>query len=225
MKERPSLVLDLGCGTGRMTLALAKKGYDMTGVDYSVLMLGEAREAAYDQGMSDKILWLCQDIRSFELYGTMGAIVSCLDTVNHITKDSELLATFSLVHNYLDPEGLFIFDVNTPYKFENIYGNEAYILEDEDEYGAVYCGWQNDYDRESGVCDFYLTIFSEGEDGRYSRAEEHQRERCYSRERLLAMLSETGFETVGVYADFELGSPREDCERWYIVARAKKDTK
>ena len=87
MKSRPNLVMDLGCGTGKMTLALAKKGYDMTGIDYSVNMLGRAREAAAEAGLSERILWLCQDMRRFELYGTMGAIVSCLDTINHLTKE------------------------------------------------------------------------------------------------------------------------------------------
>ena len=220
LKAKPDIVLDLACGTGRMTRTLSGRGYDMIGVDGSEAMLSEA----YMQG-GERILYLLQDMRELELYGTVGAVVCCLDSINYLLEDSDVKKVFSLVHNYLDPDGLFIFDVNTPYKFENIYGNEAYILEDEDEYGAVYCGWQNDYDRESGVCDFYLSIFSEGEDGRYSRAEEHQRERCYGRESLLAMLSETGFETVGVYSDFQLGNPREDCERWYIVARAKKDIK
>ena len=84
-RGKPELVLDLGCGTGRMTLELAKRGYDMTGIDYSVEMLDIARESAERAGLADKMLWLCQDITEFELYGTVDVTVSCLDTLNHLT--------------------------------------------------------------------------------------------------------------------------------------------
>ena len=116
---RPELVLDLGCGTGSMTLELAKRGYDMTGVDLSVEMLDIARERAYDSDLADKMLWLCQDMTGFELYGTVDLAVSCLDCLNHLTKPGELDKCLSLVHNYLIPDGLFIFDVNGKAKFES----------------------------------------------------------------------------------------------------------
>ena len=218
LPSRPELVLDLACGTGRMTRELAGRGYDMIGVDGSADMLSEA----YSVG-GEGILYLLQDMRGFELYGTVGAVVCCLDSINYLLEEGDVKRVFSLVHNYLDPDGLFIFDVNTPYKFENTYGNEAYILEDEDENGAVFCGWQNEYDRESGICDFFLTIFSETEKGCYVREEEHQRERCYGRAAILRMLTDTGFETLGVYSDFDFHEPVENSERWYIVARAKKE--
>ena len=220
LKVRPEIILDLACGTGRMTRTLAARGYDMIGVDGSEDMLSEA----YMQG-GERILYLLQDMREFELYGTVGAVVCCLDSINYLLNEGDVRKVFSLVHNYLDPDGLFVFDVNTPYKFENIYGNEAYILEDEDEYGAIFCGWQNEYDRESKICNFYLTLFSEDEDGRYLRSEEHQRERCYGQSELSQMLSAVGFEIVGIYSDFEYSVPCETCERWYIVARAKKENK
>ena len=215
--DRPELFLDLACGTGRMTRTMSARGYDMIGVDGSEAMLSEA----YMQG-GEGILYLLQDMREFELYGTVGAVVCCLDSINYLLEESDVKKVFSLVHNYLDPDGLFIFDVNSPYKFENVYGNEAYILEDEDEEGAIFCGWQNDYNRESRICDFYLTIFSETEKGSYIREEEHQRERCYDREAIEEMLSESGFEMLGVYSDFDFNSPAENSERWYIVAKAKK---
>ena len=220
LKDRPEIILDLACGTGRMTRTLAARGYDMIGVDGSEDMLSEA----YMQG-GERILYLLQDMREFELYGTVGAVVCCLDSINYLLKEDDVRKVFSLVHNYLDPDGLFIFDVNTPYKFENVYGNEAYILEDEDEYGAIFCGWQNEYDKDSKICDFYLTLFSEGEDGRYMRSEEHQRERCYNETEICQMLSDAGFEMIGIYSDFERGTPDRTCERWYIVARAKKENK
>ena len=218
MKTRPSLVMDLGCGTGKMTLALAKKGYDMTGIDYSVNMLGKAREAAYDQGLSDNILWLCQDIRSFELYGTMGAIVSCLDTVNHITKEKELLTVFSLVHNYLDPDGLFIFDVNGKKKFETLYANQTYVFEE----GNDFCVWENEYNEKSHLCRFFITLFSKQRDGRYIRSEETQSERMYTLMSLRHALEQTGFEFIGAYSDFDFTEATDSAERIYIAARCKK---
>ena len=154
LPARPALVLDLACGTGRMTRTLAKRGYDMIGVDGSADMLSEA----YASLEGESILYLLQDMRSFELYGTVGAVVCCLDSINYLLEEKDVGTVFSLVHNYLDPDGLFLFDVNSPYKFSQVYGNNAYVLEDETEEDgevrAVYCGWQNAYNRESGICDF-----------------------------------------------------------------------
>ena len=217
LSERPSLVLDLACGTGRMTRELSRRGYDMIGVDRSADMLSEA----YSKG-GEGILYLLQDMRSFELYGTVGAAVCCLDSINYLLEEKDVKKTFSLVHNYLDPDGIFIFDVNTPYKFKNVYGDNAYILEDEDEEGAIFCGWQNEYCEKSGICDFYLTLFEEDGEGGYVRSDEHQRERCYSLDALSEILSSCGFELLGVYSDYAASACAEDTERWYIVARAKK---
>ena len=153
----PELVLDLGCGTGRMTLELAARGYDMTGVDISPEMLDAARDSAEKKGMADKILWLCQDMTEFELYGTVDVTVSCLDCINHLESKADLEKCLDLVHNYLIPDGLFIFDINGKAKFENVYSDNSYVMEED---GSV-CVWQNYYNRKSGVCDFYITLFEE----------------------------------------------------------------
>ena len=216
--SRPEIVLDLACGTGRMTRELAEKGYDMIGVDGSADMLGEA----YSQG-GEGILYLLQDMREFELYGTVGATVCCLDSLNYLLDENDLRKTFSLVHNYSDPDALFMFDMNTPYKFENIYSDNAYILEDESsDGGAIFCGWQNFYDADTKICDFYLSVFGEDEDGAYIRSDEHQRERCYTLDEVRDALCACGFEIIGVFGDIEFSEPANDCERWYFVARAKK---
>lgn len=217
-KEKPGIVLDLACGTGRMTRELASRGYDMIGVDGSSDMLNEACMSG-----AQGILYLLQDMSEFELYGTVGATVCCLDSLNYLTDPCELDKTFRLVHNYSDPDALFIFDVNTPYKFENVYSNNAYVLEDESEDGgAIYCGWQNFYDGESKICDFYLSVFKENEDGSYFRADEQQKERCYEKDEICSALACAGFELVGIYSDYGLSEPTESTERWYFVARAKK---
>ena len=218
LSERPTLVLDLACGTGRMTRELSSRGYDMIGVDGSPSMLSEA----YSENR-ENILYLLQDMRSFELYGTVGATVCCLDSPNYLLDARDLKKTFLTVHNYLDPDGLFIFDMNTPYKFKNVYGDNAYILEDDDGKGhSAFCGWQNEYDEESRICDFYLTIFEENEDSSYERSDEHQRERCYEYSEIETLLCECGFEFLGCYSDTNFSPCENDTERWYIVARAKK---
>ncbi|MBQ7390612.1 MAG: methyltransferase domain-containing protein [Clostridia bacterium] len=215
----PELVLDLGSGTGSMTLELAKRGYDMTGIDYSVEMLDIARERAEKAGLSDKMLWLCQDMTDFELYGNVDVTVSCLDTVNHITDPSDLSSCFSLVHNYLVPDGLFIFDVNGRYKFENIYGSESYVIEDK----SSFLVWQNYYNEKSRICDFYISLFEKCDDGRYERYDEDQRERMYTLRSLKRLLKDNGFEFIGAYSDFAFTEGSDDDERLYLVARCIKN--
>ena len=218
LATRPSLVLDLACGTGTMTRELASRGYDMIGIDGSADML---TEAFMQKEEGESTLYLNQDMREFELYGTVGAVVCCLDSINYLLSEGDVKKTFSLVHNYLDPDGLFLFDVNTPYKFENIYSDNAYILEDEIDGKDIYCGWQNSYDKESGICDFYLSLFEETDEG-YSRFDEHQEERCYKKDTLAELLRECGFELIHIVSGYDFEAPDEKCERWYFIARAKK---
>ncbi len=228
LQERPTLLLDLACGTASMTLELRRRGYDMIGIDGSPDMLSVAYERADDAGL-DGLLFLLQDMRTFELYGTVGAITCCLDSINYLTSEEDVARCFDRAHNYLDPNGLFLFDVNSPYKFKHIYGDNAYVLEDDlpidpesGETRAVYCGWQNHYDQETDLCDFYLSVFEEDEHGAYRRTDEQQKERCYTREQLTRLLEQTGFEVLGCFGDWNFAEPSQDCERYYFVARAKK---
>lgn len=228
MQARPCLVLDLACGTGSMALELAARGYDMIGVDGSADMLSEAFERALERGVN--VLWLEQDMRTFELYGTVGAVTCCLDSLNYLLSGEDLSACFSTVHNYLDPDGLFLFDMNTPYKFRHVYANNAYILEDELIYGEgedeervpVFCGWQNTYHEDSGICDFDLSLFEALPDGSYRREDEHQQERCYTMDEIRTRLSDAGFEFLGVWSDYNRSPINEQTERWYFAARAIK---
>lgn len=226
LDKKPELLLDLACGTGSMTLELQRRGYDMIGVDGSPDMLSVAYERAAERDC-EGALFLLQDMRTFELYGTVGAVTCCLDSINYLLCEKDVERTFSCVHNYLDPDGLFLFDVNSPYKFEHVYGDNAYILEDEliDEEGgvqAVFCGWQNHYDAQTGLCTFDLSLFEEREDGGYDRSDEEQTERCYKREQLEDLLTKTGFEVLGCFGGRDFSEPQENCERYYFVARAKK---
>ena len=217
-KSKTSLLLDLACGTGKLTLMLREVGFDMTGIDLSEDMLSVAREACYEKGIND-VLWLCQDMTAFELFGTVDACVCCLDSINYLTKLSDVKKCFSLVYNYLIPDGVFVFDINTPYRFEHVYGNNAYILEDE---GSL-CAWQNEYDEKKKLCRFYLSIFLENEDGTYERSDEIQCEKCYTRKQIEKALTDTGFEILGVYGDLNHTPSTDTDEKWYFTVRCKKD--
>lgn len=212
-----SLVLDLCCGTGTMTLELDSLGYDMTGIDLSPEMLDIARQKALDKNRAENILFLCQDMCSFELYGTVQAVVSCLDSLNHLDSKADLKKVFDLVHNYLERGGLFMFDLNSPYKFKNIYGTNAYVLEDE----GIYCGWQNIYDKDSRICDFYTTVFTENEDGTYSRFDDYEREYCFTQKEVEKLLLKCGFELVSVDGDIDGSAVEKDTERLYFTAKRK----
>lgn len=211
-----AIVADLGCGTGRMTRLLADAGYDMIGIDNSEGMLSVARDAAAadDNG----ILYLLQDMTDFELYGTVGAVTCFLDGMNHLTRTGELEKCFRLVHNYLDPDGVFFFDLNTPYKFDTEYGHRDIIIEDEDDMLL----WQNDYNKERKICDFYLTAFFVDEDGRYDREDTTWRERCYSCSYVTKLLEKCGFTDVRFMNESLDGEPGNRDLRWYVSARAVK---
>ena len=228
LPQRPELVLDLACGTGSMTLELARRGYDMIGVDGSADMLACAADRA--TGIPG-LLFLQQDMRSFELYGTVGAVTCCLDSLNYLLSPEDLDRCFASVHNYLDPDGLFLFDMNTPHKFRTVYANNAYVLEDElvwdagtdeEERAAIFCGWQNHFDPETNLCDFDLSLFEEMPDGSYRRSDEHQCERCYSMDEIRDALTRAGLELLGVWADWSFSPASETTERWYFAARAIK---
>ena len=208
-----ALVCDLGCGTGTMTKLLAERGFDMIGVDNSEGMLSLAMESS-----PEGILYLLQDMTDFELYGTVGAVTCFLDGMNHLTRPGELERCFRLVHNYLDPDGVFFFDLNTPCKFENEYGTRDIIIEDGDDVLL----WQNDYNKERKLCDFYLSAFVMDDDGRYDRRDTWWRERCYSRRYVTSLLEKCGFADVRFMNDPLTDEPESDAMRWYVSARAVK---
>lgn len=215
---KPESVLDLACGTGAMTVELARRGYDMTGVDLSEEMLAVARRKCDAERFAHKVLLVRQDMCELELYGTVNAVVCCLDSLNYLTSTDALRRTFAHVHTYLDPDGLFLFDMNAPAKFERVYADNAYVLEDE----GILCAWQNEYNPKSKLCNFWLSIFEEGADGRWERYDECQRERCYSLRIVKKLLAEVGFALCALSADFDGGEADDNTERWYFTARAIK---
>ena len=212
------LVLELGCGTGNMTRLLAQNGYDMIGVDNSMDMLEIAMEKR-EEGKED-ILYLLQDMREFELYGTVRAVVSVCDSMNYITGEEDLLEVFRLVNNYLDPGGIFIFDLNTEYKYKEILG-ETTIAEDREDASFI---WENYYDSEEQINEYDLALFIplEIEDEvLYRKYEETHYQRAYSLETIKRLLSEAGMEYLAAYDAFTREPVKKHSERIYILAREK----
>ena len=209
------LVLDLGCGTGSLSCLLDEKGYDMIGVDLSEEMLVIAKEKAIEENRD--ILYLNQDMREFELYGTVGAVVSVCDSLNYILEEEELLQVFRLVNNYLDPDGIFLFDLNTRYKYEELMGDNT-IAENRESCSFI---WENYYDKEKCINQYNLTIYIEGEDGRYDRWEETHFERFYETEKVIELLEKAGMEFLYVTDEFTDCPPETDSQRIVFLAREK----
>ncbi len=207
------LVLELGCGTGSMTELLARKGFDMIGVDSSEEMLEIAMEKKMESGLD--ILYLQQDMREFELYGTVRAVVSVCDSMNYILEEEELLEVFRLVNNYLDPGGVFIFDMNTPYKYRDVIG-DATIAENREDGSFI---WDNFYDEETGINEYELTLFLPEKDGLYRKYQELHCQRAYETDTVRRLLEEAGLEFVAVYDAFTHNPPGEKSERIYLIAR------
>ena len=209
------LVLDLGCGTGNMTEMLASSGYDMIGVDNAEEMLEIAMEKKVESGHD--ILYLLQDMREFELYGTVRAVISACDSVNYITDDEDLTEVFRLVNNYLDPEGLFVFDFNTEYKYREILGEQT-IAEDREECSFI---WDNYYDEDERINEYELTLFVRDEEQPqlYRKYQEEHFQRAYTLEQIRHMLTEARLEYVTAYDDYTKESPHDRSERICVVAR------
>ncbi|MBE6617655.1 MAG: class I SAM-dependent methyltransferase [Ruminococcaceae bacterium] len=210
-------VLDLGCGTGSMTLELAARGYDMTGIDLSEDMLSVADSRVREAGLDD-VLFICGNMASFELYGTVDAVVCCLDGINHLHKKEDLLSCFSLVANYLEDDGLFIFDLNTPHKFSTVYSNNDYILEDD----GIMCCWRNRLSKKGDVVDFYLTVYEEQDDGTWLRSDGIERERAYGLRAIENALNACGLKLVDVSSGYDFEPITKNTERWYITAKKSR---
>ncbi|MEF9940404.1 MAG: class I SAM-dependent methyltransferase [Clostridium sp.] len=209
------LLLDLGCGTGSLTELLTQKGYEMIGVDISEDMLQLAMEKRERSGMD--ILYLLQDMREFELYGTVRAVVSICDSMNYILEFQDLIQVFRLVNNYLDPGGIFIFDLNTEYKYREVLGQST-IAEDRDESSFI---WENDYDEEDRINEYDLTLFIQEQGTLYRKYQETHFQRAYTLEEVKQAINEAGMEFIAVYDAFTRNKPREDSERIYIIAGEK----
>lgn len=213
LRQERNTVLDLGCGTGTLTELLARRGYDMIGVDLSEEMLRIAVDKREKSGLD--ILYLCQDMRELELYGTVGAAVSVCDSVNYLLEEDDVVQTFRLVNNYLYPEGLFIFDFNTIYKYAEIIGDTT-IAENREECSFI---WENTYYEEERINEYDLTIFVREERDRYRRFQETHLQRGYSLKEMRGMVEAAGLLFVDAIDADTHREVTQESERIYIVAR------
>ncbi|HEX2938313.1 MAG TPA: methyltransferase domain-containing protein, partial [Ruminiclostridium sp.] len=195
-------VLDLACGTGAVTYRLAEKGFDVIGIDLSEQMLSAA---AAKSGCSDNPVFICQDMRHLDLYGTVSAAVCVLDGINHLPSRKSVEAAFSKVSLFLEKGGLFVFDLNTPYKMENILGSNAFVYD----YDNIYCVWQNCYSSKNKTCYFDLTFF-ENNGKQYNRYDESFSEHAYTTRQIQNALEAAGFSLEAVYDDMRFEKPRSN---------------
>lgn len=214
---RGGLAAELGCGTGQMTRRLARKGFDMIGIDSSAEMLQAAvkEQPAAAEDAEPGILYLQQDMREFELYGTVRAIISVCDSMNYILEEDALFRVFTLVNNYLDPGGIFVFDLNTPYKYREVIG-ERTIAETREEAAFI---WENYFDEESGINEYDMTFFLREENGLFSRMTETHVQRAYEIRTVERLLAQSGLRLLRVYGEDACSPPDERSERVYFVAR------
>lgn len=213
---KPELVLDLGCGTGNITIPLAECGFDMIGVDISEEMLYIASEKARAAHLDKRILFLNQDMTEFELYGTVDAAVCALDGVNYLIVDGDLDRLFSLMHNYLNPNGLFIFDINTRHKLCDILGDNTYTYDND----GAYCIWNSFFDRDDNICEFDLDFFVRQPSGLYMRGEEVQFERAYSDFEIRKAAESAGLHVLAAFDDRTQNAATAESERvFYVIQR------
>ena len=212
---REGTLLELGCGTGNMTEQLASMGYDMIAVDNSEDMLELAMEKRLKTGHD--ILYLLQDMQSFELYGTVKAVVSVCDSVNYVTDEAELKEVFRLVNNYLDPRGIFIFDFNTEYKYREILGDRV-IAEERDECSFI---WDNYYNEQDKINEYELTLFVQSKEDPelYRKYQEVHYQRAYTLEKIKTLIEKAGLRYIAAYDAYTKKAPMYTSGRICVIAQ------
>lgn len=206
-------VCELGCGTGKMTTLFAKAGASVIGIDSSPEMLMVAQDHAYDESLD--ILYLMQDMSQFEIGQEMALICSCCDSMNYLLEDEQIKSTFQRVSDSLEPGGLFIFDMNTEYKYKEILGDRVFADQTEN---AAYI-WENYYDKDEKINEYEVSFFIKGEDERYDRTVENHYQRAYSKEKITTWLDEAGLKLIDVYDNYTKKPVSETTQRMTFTAK------
>ena len=213
-----NLVVDLGCGTGKLTEILADRGYDVMGIDLSEEMLGMALERR--DRLRHKTLYLCQDMREFELYGTAGTFVSVGDCVNYLLTDEDMARLFKRVNTFLFPGGIFVFDFKTLHLYRDVIGDST-IAEDREDCSFI---WENWFDEESRINEYDLSLFIRekdiGEnDSLFRKYQEIHRQRGYTLEEIKRFAQEAGLIWIAEMDNDTMGHASEESERILCVVR------
>ncbi len=209
------ILLDLACGTGNVSEEMSRLGYDVIGVDSSEEMLNCAFEKKYDSGLN--IQYICQDMRKLDMFGTIDVTICVLDSINHLDSLEDIIQIFSKVSLFSEPNGLFIFDVNTKYKHEEVLADNIFIYETDD----IYCVWENSYQKETNEVKINLEFF-ERNGNIYKRYSENFSEKAYDISDLDKALKDNKFEILAHYDGFSLNSPNNKSERIVFIARKVK---
>ena len=213
---KKDLLLDLACGTGSLSEEMCRLGYDVIAVDGSEEMLNEALDKKFDSGLN--IQYLCQDMTKLDMFGTIDVTICALDSLNHLPDLDAIKQTINRVSLFCEPGGLFIFDVNTPYKHKNVLGNNTFIYDMED----VYCVWQNTYTEEDNRVEMWLDFFEKQENGSYERYDESFSEIAFDDAVIEKIVADSGMEIVGKY-DYDTTEPtKADSEKIVYVAHKIK---
>lgn len=211
----PTQLLDVACGTGGFSLQFAKMGMAVTAADPSPEMLSVAQKKASATDLD--IMLVCQSARDTKLPYAVDGAVCCLDSIDHIIDKRELKASFRAVAAAIKDGGLFIFDVNTPFKHRNILSGNTFVIENDD----VYCVWQNSDCEKNGIVGICLDFFGKDADGKYIRTTEEFAERAYTDEEIRDMLEPAGLEVVAVLGDMSFKAPKACDERVIYVTKKR----
>lgn len=211
MGIRDGLVLELGCGTGQVTRRMKNFGYDMIGLDISEEML----EIAIGQETDSSILYIQQDMREFELFGTVRGVISICDSMNYITEPEDLVQVFRLVNNYLERGGCFIFDFHTEYYYRSELGCDTFVDNRED--GSLI--WENFYDEDEKINEYDITIYAKEQKDSYRRFSETHYQRSFTVEQMKNLAETAGMEFVAAYDAFTMEEPKQKSTRVYMIVK------
>ncbi len=219
VSEAVPLVLDLACGTGQLTCCLAERGYDMIGLDCSGEMLAVARQTAEEKGLSN-VLWICQDMCRMNLFGTVRAMICATDGVNHLTRRADLEQFFRRAANYLDNQGVLLFDALTERYFRETIGNNVFV----DDSPAGTCLWMSRYQPKRRLCSYDITIYEQTEGDRYQRSDDRVVERAWTESELRQGLKLAGLNLEAVYGGTDRRNiSSRDSRRWYVCRRPNRE--
>lgn len=207
-----SHILDLGCGTGTLSFLLEEKGFDVIGIDKSEDMLAEAFEKKTELGSN--AMFLCQDLTELDLFGTAEGAVCILDTLNHLESKEDINKFFGFVSLFLEMGGLFVLDMNTPFKHREVLANNTFVYDMDD----VFCTWQNTYDGRNLKTDIDLDFFVK--DGEcYFRESESFSEYEYTVDEIIDLLEQNGFTVKDIFDGYSKNPITDECERAVLVAQ------
>ena len=210
----PKKLVDLGCGTGSVSVLMAKKGFEVCGVDISCEMLSAAYKKAADEHV--KTIFAEQDMANLDCGSGWGAVICSFDGMNYLKDAKALRECFVHSAQALEDGGMFIFDINTKYKYENVIDGNTFVYELDD----MMLIWQNYYRKNAGICDFYLTFFEKKGDS-WKRTDEYQRQKMFSDRTVRKTLDECGFDIIKTCADINGSTVNETSERVFYICKKR----